>query len=287
VTQHLTIEELKKAAGNLRRIEDYLAVRAEWQLEQEGFEALRSADRAAMMIMEVLEPLVEFHPVNIDQDKLQLPAQMPAADLENSRLAKLAEYMDRLRAWFERRVGYVVAPKAGDNLETVYRSLLMIRKATESVLAKSHFEVTEPEQPAPVPIEAPVAGHSPVVEGSPVEGVVDQIGVLSAPMAMPAPRTMVSQLRRLILDNTLEDPLLEISQAEPVLTPAAKQLVAEFLEESGVNFAEHQLHRFQAEVRRRIERTPDGQVLVVKIGGIDGVPSPFFTYQPRATTLPH
>jgi hypothetical protein len=59
-------------------------------------------------------------------------------------------------------------------------------------------------------------------------------------------------------------------------------MLAGFLQKNGIEFADYKLRRFHAEVRRCIERTPDGQVLVIKIGGVDGERTPFFTYQPRA-----
>ena len=88
--------------------------------------------------------------------------------------------------------------------------------------------------------------------------------------------------RRLVLENTVQEPLLEALQDEFELTAAAKQMVTGFLERNGIELAGHKLRRFHADVRRCIERTPEGQVLVIKIGGVDGERSPFFTYQPKS-----
>jgi hypothetical protein len=103
---------------------------------------------------------------------------------------------------------------------------------------------------------------------------------------MPPPQSSATESERLVLDLAADDPLLETFQGDLLLTTRAKDLVSEFLTQNGIDYPEHQLHRFQAEVRRRIERTPEGQVLVVKIGRLEGEPTPYFGYQPKTTLSP-
>jgi hypothetical protein len=286
VPRHLTADELTKAAGNLQRVEGYFSARTHWQLQREGFESLQSAIRATRAMIGVLDPLVESEAIVVDRQGGSLTDQIPADELDSTALAKLASFMVELTAWFEGRAGDGLAPGTNDQLGDVYGSLLNIQSAVESILESSPFEDLAAAEQVQMHEET---GFEQVETSSlqaPAAIQVDHTGAVGAPMAMPPPRSSVAQPGRLVLDNTVQNPLLKASRDELELTPAAKQLVSEFLTEHGVEYAEHQLHRFQAEVRRRIERTPDGQVLVVKIGDLDGGPSPFFSYQPRTQTPP-
>ena len=53
VTEHLTEQDLTKAAANLRQIEDYLGARVQWQLKAGTYDALKSVDQAASTISRI------------------------------------------------------------------------------------------------------------------------------------------------------------------------------------------------------------------------------------------
>lgn len=284
--RHLTADELSKAAGNLQRVENYFSARTQWQLQRDGFESLRSAIQATTAMIGVLDPLVESQAMTVDPIGDPPPDQIPAAELDSTALAKLASFMVELTTWFESRAGDGLAPDTDDQLGKVYGSLLNIKSAVESILDSSPYEDLTPVEQIQVHEETGFEQVDTTGGLEPAAIPVDHTGAGGAPMAMPPPQSSVAQPGWLVLDNTVQNPLLRASRDELELTPAARQMVSDFLTEHGVEYAEHQLHRFQAEVRRRIERTPDGQVLVVKIGALDGNRTPFFSYQPRTQEQP-
>jgi hypothetical protein len=239
--QPITVDELAKAAANLKRIEDYLAIRTQWRTEEGAASALRSIDDGAIAITRTLDPYRDSHPITVEWGDPKLPEQLPSDTFDVSRTAKLGEFMVQLSAWFKDRAGPDLVPGTEQLIGSIYSSLMRIHGVVESILG-----------------------------GSP------------ARRAPTDPTTPAARSKRLVLENTVQAPLLEALQDEYELTAAAKQIVTGFLEENGIEFAGHKLRRFHAEVRRCIERTPEGQVLVIKIGGFDGERSPFFTYQPKA-----
>ncbi len=286
VPRHLTADELSKASGNLQRVEQYFAARTQWQPKRRGFESLQSTIQATRAMIGVLGPLVSSRAITIDRRGGSQPDQLPSEELENTALTKLANFMVQLNTWFESRSKDGLALGTDDQLGAVYGSLLNIEDAVESILESSPFEDPTPSEQAQEQEEHGFdLGGSAEVHG-PAAVSENQTGAIGAPIPMPPPQRSVALPGWLVLDNTVQNPLLQASQDDLELTPAAKQMVSDFLAEHGVEYAQHQLHRFQAEVRRRIERTPDGQVLVVKIGGLDGDRTPFFSYQPRAQQPP-
>jgi hypothetical protein len=276
--QPITVDELAKAAANLKRIEDYLAIRTQWRTEEGAASALRSIDDGAIAITRTLDPYRDSHPITVEWGDPKLPEQLPSDTFDVSRTAKLGEFMVQLSAWFKDRAGPDLVPGTEQLIGSIYSSLMRIHGVVESILGGSparraptdpHRDALQPSSPSG---SSRATGESP----QPAEGDTGH------PMAMPPPTTPAARSKRLVLENTVQAPLLEALQDEYELTAAAKQIVTGFLEENGIEFAGHKLRRFHAEVRRCIERTPEGQVLVIKIGGFDGERSPFFTYQPKA-----
>lgn len=267
----ITNDELAKAAANLKRIEDYLVVRTEWRTDDEGKPALRAIEEGAVQITRTLDFYRDSHMIPIDPGDANLPQQMPSETFDSSRTAKLGDFMARLSGWFKDRAGSDLGPGTEHLVGSIYSSLVRILRAVESILGGSsarsrgadHHAVpsrsTSPTRPAPSPVAARA----------------------SAAEATGLPNPPDARSDRLVLDNTAHPPLLHARQDELELTDDARQMVAAFLERNGITFAEHKLRRFHAEVRRCIERTPDGQVLVIKVGGVDGQRTPFFTYQPK------
>jgi hypothetical protein len=276
--QPITADELAKAAANLKRIEDYLVVRTQWRTEDDGASALRSVDEGAVQITRTLDPYRDSHPITIDMGDAMPPEQMPSETFDSSRAAKLGDFMARLSGWFKGRAGSELAPGTEQLVGSIYSSLLRIRRAVESILGGSSS--------GPVPVDVHAEPSHPTSPGgsTPPSGEArpSPADVPGQPIAMPPPAEAEGRSDRLVLENTVQSPLLEALQDEFELTDEARQKVAGFLEKNGIQFADHKLRRFHAEVRRCIERTPDGQVLIIKVGGVDGDRTPFFSYQPKA-----
>jgi hypothetical protein len=270
--QPITADELARAAANLKRIEDYLAARTRWRSEGRASSALRSIDEGAIAITRTLDQYRDSYPITVEVGDTELPQQVPSETFDGSRAAKLGDFMVRLSAWFKGRAGSELAPGAEQLIGSIYGSLVRIHRAVESILGGSSTRRAAPGTVTPAPHSRP----SRVVGARPQPEAVDSGEPIPAPVAPAGPS------RRLVLENTVQEPLLEALQDEFELTAAAKQMVTGFLEQNGIEFAGHKLRRFHADVRRCIERTPEGQVLVIKIGGVDGERSPFFTYQPKS-----
>lgn len=276
--QPITSDDLSKAAANLKRIEEYLVVRTHWRPDKEGVSALRSIDEGAVQITRSLDPYRDTHKIMIDPGAVELPEQIPSETFDSSRAAKLGDFMVRLSGWFRDRAGTDLAPGTEPLIGSIYSSLVRIHRAVESILggssAVSSSAVPSPRAPrrATVGVSASRAGQAQPT----------QTAMPGQPIPMPPPTAAQGRSDRLVLENTMQDPLLEVLHDEFELTDGAKRMLADFLQRNGIAFADHKMRRFHADVRRCIERTPDGQVLVIKVGGVDGERTPFFTYQPRA-----
>lgn len=276
--QPITIDELAKAAANLKRIEDYLAVRTQWRTEEGAASALRSIDDGAIAITRTLDPYRDSHPITVEWGDPKLPEQLPSDTFDGSRTAKLGDFMVQLSAWFKDRAGSDLVPGTEQLIGSIYGSLMRIHRAVESILGGSSAQPALADRHSASSQGSAPSGAS----RAPGEPQSSRAGKPGLPAAMPGAAAQGARSKRLVLENTVQNPLLETLQDEYELTATAKQMVTGFLQENGIEFAGHKLRRFHAEVRRCIERTPDGQVLVIKIGGVDGERSPFFTYQPKA-----
>jgi hypothetical protein len=81
----------------------------------------------------------------------------------------------------------------------------------------------------------------------------------------------------MVFHHTPERPLLREGGRQAELTDDAKQLVAAFLAEHGLE-GEAARHRLESRMLRWLEATPTGQVLVLKMGSLTGRPEPYPTY---------
>jgi hypothetical protein len=276
--QPITADELAKAAANLKRIEDYLVVRTQWRTEEAGASALRSIDEGAVQITRTLDPFRDSHRITINMGDATPAKQIPSETFDSSRTAKLGDFMVRLSGWFKVRAGSDLAPGAEQLVGSIYSSLLRIHRAVESILGGSSAGPAPADPHAAPSPAAPPSGSAP----PPGEPRPDSPEASRSPIPLPPPTSAETRSDRLVLENTVQNPLLEALQDEFELTDEARRMVAGFLEKNGIEFADHKLRRFHAEVRRCIERTPDGQILVIKVGGVDGERTPFFSYQPKA-----
>jgi len=86
---------------------------------------------------------------------------------------------------------------------------------------------------------------------------------------------------RLILENTTEQPLLQEFQGNVELTQDAEKRLQTFLSLNDIELNSYELRKLEEKVRRWVEATPDGQSLVLKIGGLHGKREPYPSYVPR------
>jgi hypothetical protein len=290
----MTGDELGKAAANLKRIEEFLSVRLEWHLELEGFEALRHLDTAAASMIRTMDPMLDAHGIRAGWGDHIAPDQHPTSKFESKQLDRLAAFMVELDAWFRGHADAQAEQDTGPLLGDIYGALQTIRKAIDPIFEASPFRDQVPEQKPPADLET----NSPpdAAEGAPAPDQAEEAPTAApttaviaagpaggAVEARPAVEAIAPESTddRLVLENTELKPMLQDFRGETELTPDAKELLDEFLGRHKVEFSDYQRHKFDSEVERRIRSTPSGQVLVVKIGDLEGNPKPFFNYQPK------
>jgi hypothetical protein len=293
VTEIISGDELARATTNIRRIEEFLAERLEWHLELEGHEALSHLDNAAVSMIRTLDPILDANGVRADWGDMLAPDQLPTSKFDSNRLDRLAAFMVELDVWFQSNADVELEPGAAPKLGDIYGALQTIRKAITPILEASPFRDQVPEQRPPADVQsAPPADTGPAAAqpsvtaafaagpaGGPSEGAV-----VVGPGGGGGATTSLDD--RLILEDSELKPLLQTFQNETELTPDARGQLDEFLGRHNVEFSGYQRNKFDSEVERRIQSTPQGQVLVVKIGDLEGDPKPFFSYQPKIQEPP-
>ncbi len=264
--------DLRKAVANLKRIEEFVLPRRQWKVDRSGYDSLLDLSRSAATIVRTLDPFLDAHGIPLNTS-LQEPVEpLPVAQFDAIRLARLADFMDQLQRWFRDHADGGLEADAARHLGQVYDLVRTIAETAEAVLSRSPFHekapaeevapaVATPEPPAPERVALP--GPTPAADGGPATEGVPHRG------------------ERLELEDTEAEPLLQTFEDDTELTPLTKERVAEFLERNQVVLTGYQLHKFESELQRRIEGTPLGQLLVVKIGNLQGQPRPFFSYQPK------
>jgi len=273
VSDQLTIEELRKASTNLNRIEEFLLVRSEWHLELDGFEALREIDSAAETIIRRVDALLDMIGRRADWTLPAPPEPLPTSKFDSARLAKLAGFMSQLSKWFEGHVGHEVEPGGEDHVGEIHKTLRTIRGGVEPIIDASPFRDSVPKQKPPSTDD----------HGSAPEGTGGNPP--TPPVAGPAPdprklasQTGVAAVDRLVLEDTDDNPITQTFRGDVELADDAKQVITDFLQKHKVEYSGYRLHKFEDEVLRRVASTPEGQVLMLKIGGFQDNPNPFFSY---------
>jgi hypothetical protein len=281
----MTGDELGKAAANLKRIEEFLSVRLEWHLELEGHEAVRHLDTAAASMIRTMDPMLDTHGIRAGWGDHIAPEQLPTSKFESTQLDKLAAFMVELDAWFQGHADADAEQGAAALLGDIYGALQTMRNAVVPILEASPFRDQVPEQKPPADLEAESPSDAAEAADAPdqTEEAPAEVPTTAVIAAGPAGGVIVTEPTddRLVLENTELKPMLQSFHGETELTPDAKGLLDEFLGRHKVEISGYQRNKFDSEVERRIESTPQGQVLVVKIGDLEGNPKPFFSYQPK------
>jgi hypothetical protein len=273
VSEQLTIEELQKAATNLDRIEEFLMVRSEWHLELDGFEALREIDSAAQAIIRRVDAVLDTIGRRADWTLPTPPEPLPTSKFDSARLAKLAGFMSQLSKWFDGHVGHEVEPGGEDHVGEIHKTLRTIRGGVGPIIDASPFRDSVPDQKPPSSDDP-----GPAATGSRGNPSTPPVAGQAADPRKLTNQTGVAAVDRLILEDTGDNPITQTFRGDVELADSAKETISAFLQKHRVEYSGYRLHKFQDEVLRRVTSTPDGQVLVLKIGGFQDNPNPFFSY---------
>ena len=248
----ITTQELEKAARNIERISEFLAVRRGWILADGADEALEDARKAAANLGEFLTALMTARQIEPAAEAPSPPETLPPEEVSTARIARFTDFLNQLRQWFAKRSDAEIPAEGEEAVRSIHLSLGTACTAINGILAAHEAASAAAEAEA----EEKIAGLGPTVE--------------------------VDRSARLILEDTAELPLLQKFKGIVELTPEAGETLDGFLAEHKIEFSQYEKRRLQDKVLRWIESTPEGQVLVLKISGIHGRPEPYSSYQARS-----
>ena len=263
MTDQITTMELEKAAHNLERLSEYVGVRCRWTVATDGASAAEDARKSTEAIAEIIGEMTGGDiatPVGVKQP----PELEPAGEVSAGRLTRFAEYLDQLRRWFESHGGTELPSGSEDATRSIQRSLAVTGDALRLLLNP------EARKPDPEP-QATVEPDPEFLEAiGPGRLTRDDLG----------PVAEVDTEARLILDHTWQKPLLQKFKEMLELTPKTRDLLDAFIKDQGMELNSHEIRRLREKVQRWIELTPNGRVLVLRIGGLSGKPEVYSSFQP-------
>jgi hypothetical protein len=253
----IAARDLEKAAANLGRMEQYFAARRSWRASSaDRFQALRTGITG---LGEIVQDLVQIHQVPVATPPPTEVAALPTDDLDDLRVAKFTAFAAQLKMWFEAAHDQEVEPDAKPLLASVFASLASL---------VSHLNGIQVTEAAP----AASADHAPASEAQPPPPA----------SSIPPPVAINGAPNRIELFDCDETPIIQTFQGEPELTDSAKESIRGFLAAYHINYGKYQIQKFEEKVLRWVESTPDGQMLVLKIGGLSGKPEPYPSYVRRS-----
>ncbi len=172
----------------------------------------------------------------------------PTGPLDHERLTRFATYLGDLRHWFTELGELGLSPPTVMHLEDLLGALQTIQEAVASFVAAEERGAVAAVHHRPTP-----------------------------PSDLPGPVQESTVSSRMVFHDTPDHPLLREIHGQHELTEEAKQLVAKFLDDNGLDDATSR-HRLETRMLRWLEATPNGQVLVLKMGALTGRPEPYPTY---------
>lgn len=253
---HLPDDQLLKAAANVGRIADFVSSRSGWHPPASDAPALTHLVDAARS----LSATVAAHGGQPDPAALEPPAANdPANPLETARIERFALYLEEVARWFSSLNGATASAHGAPSLTAVATSVATIGVSVEQMLERADVQPeTSPPEHTPAPPPMPTVPSGP------------------PPVAVPT-----GPSSRLILEDTTEQPLLQEFQGNVELTQDAEKRLQGFLGSNDIELNSYELRKLEEKVRRWVEATPDGQSLVLKIGGLHGKREPYPSYVPR------
>jgi hypothetical protein len=243
-------EMLQKAAHNLERVQSYFESRTTWTVPQDSKGAVSALHLISMTMIQVaLEPLLETNGLDLEPALTHRRVdQLPAAELDQDRLAKFSGFVEQLSDWFVAQSGNHASPTGKALLERIYRSVERTTLSLEALLKHNRLEFT-PLRPPPPPAEPEVTELE--------QGNVDA---------------------RLILEDSETEPVLQTFRGNVELSYEANQAIDGLLEEAGLKYSPYQHDKFMRKVLQWVQATPQGHVLEIKISTLHGRREPYPTY---------
>ena len=244
----ITVDELNKAARNLERLALFLCERRSWVLASDADAPAISVRNAAASLEALLTESLGGE--TIDTKNLKQPPKLePSSIVSGVRLTKFAGFIDELQEWFAAHDGSQLPPDSHEPLQSIHLSLALTERAVNELMG---------------PAAAPDTGPQPLISGD--------LG----------PVAEVDMSARLVLEDTVQTPLLQVFRGVTELTPQAKKAVEEFFAKQGIELEGNDRRRLHDKVLRWIQSTPEGHVLVIKLSGLSGRAEAYSNYRPKS-----
>ncbi len=258
-------QEIETIHRNLFRMAQFISERSAWTLP---YNADAPLQKVRGLISNLQSRIGSLRTSASSGDGLDSPPelgfeQLPPSKFDGDRLYRFAAFLEDLDKWFTTRSGFEDPEKQSQVFVAIESSLIALADATRSLL-ETNYPDSSPSTPTPVT----AATEAPPSTTGAVEHI-ERPQVESDEELEPIPNL------KLVLKNTTERPLLQEFQGRVELTFEAKERLQAFLVEARAEMAESDQRRFEEKVLRWIEGTPDGQILILKSGAMDG---PFKLY---------
>ena len=263
----LVREELERSADNLGKIGKWLAERVSWSYDgpRETLERLqKAADGVGATALSLLRSDRSTAPPELPER----PDPLAPEALPPDRLERMAAFAVDLERWLDARKTWSVPADALLALRRISGSTMIVVGVADSLLQRANPEPEPRSETQPSPHQE----------------------MPTRPQADPDPETVGSRstdCRPLVLVDDNETSLVSRPAGRPPeLGATAAIMLGEFLDDHGIEMSRADRRRFDDKLVRWIEATPEGQALVLKVGGLRGQVEPYPSYVPRETVLP-
>ncbi len=293
----LDVNEVAKATTNIERIRSFLAPRVDWGVAPQNRAALVRIVLALQSTEAAVTHLLgDRGPFDSEPDPSDEADTLEPGTFDAARLAKIAEFAERLARWFGSHDGEDPGAAAAELGRLQQRLAVTVHLVEKMVGLESpssaHAEAEVPPSvdilpdPNPTPkVDNVAAGSGAVALGPASPTRIGRAATVpsGAGEQLGESRSAAQRSDSLVLDAAGEQQLLVMRSDQVELSPSTRQRLAEYLESEEVELSKLDRRTFERKVLRWIEATPIGQILIIKITDLNGSPEPYARYQPRPT----
>jgi len=282
MADELPAADLQKASENLGRLHAFLAARTSWAVGAGGDALVPEILGAIGELSSLMGGMLQESGISFPRRDVIAVDQLPEGELDADRLRQVSSFLLQMKRWFVHRCDWRIGGAGREPARQVQAFLIGLSASLRTIAAHTPAPA-EPGTPAgspgpAVPSEPPKAGQPHKFASGPAP-----TAAAGGTEAAPAER---SNGARLELEDRVEAPLLVMFRGASELSSVARELIDGFLGANGIELGATDLRRFYVKVLKWIENTPEGQMLVLKIGWRDGIPAPYSSYVPRAREAP-
>lgn len=261
MSQNALFEKLAQANGNVGKLTEFFCVRRDWGLADGAEESAMNLLAAASKIDEHLNALLRAS--GAEQVEWTRPAteSLGAGTHDESRLNRFTTFLRDLDIWLTSQHGPSSEPDVIAALQEMESYLSCFVAVMTTITTKP--EPDETEDPAD-------HGDGAQADAAPGEGSHDS-----------KDRDIEGRPRRLVLDDTGANPMVQDFQGMHELTPACQELVDQFLTAWDIEYSYYNRKKLLERTLRWITSAPEGQVLVIKMKTAEEPYEPYPSYISR------